>query len=62
MWIKQAGHDVRLPPSSTDVMNEWCCASTPSACVPGVDSNNFTFLSTNFYNNHRKKKRFHCQH
>ena len=41
MGVKQLGHDVHLPPSSTDVTNEWCCNCTPSACVPGVD--NFTF-------------------
>lgn len=55
MGVKQPGRDVCLPPSSTDVMNEWCCTSTPSACLPGVDWNNFAFLNTNSYNIHRKK-------
>jgi hypothetical protein len=53
--VKQPGHDVCLPPSSIDVMKEWCCTSTPSACVPCVHRNNFTFLNTNSYKIHIKK-------
>lgn len=37
--VKRTMNEVNhVPPSSTEVKNEWCCTSSPPACLNGVDN------------------------
>jgi hypothetical protein len=41
-WLEHKAGD--LPSCSSEVKNQWRCASTLTICQPGTDRNNFTFL------------------